>query len=87
MAHEIGHAVDHYGQTVKRGNILGRLYSLLKYMKNTISLDSVTNKEYRDELWALSQWWKPFDPAKATETYVKYRKSSVEFTRTPFPFF
>jgi hypothetical protein len=41
VAHEIGHLVDYYakkfGKTMKRGNILGHMASLKKYMMSTIA--------------------------------------------------
>lgn len=53
------------------------------------AIDSAMRMEYRrrnlasaklirDELIALSKWWKPFDELGSPASYVKYRKSSVE---------
>ena len=40
VAHEIGHLIDFLPEgTLKRGNLLGRLASLKKFMKNTIAAD------------------------------------------------
>lgn len=35
-------------------------------------------KQVRDELLTLTQWWKPYDPAKVPESYRKYRESARE---------
>ena len=35
-------------------------------------------KQVRDELLTLTQWWKPYDPATAPESYRKYRESARE---------
>ena len=38
----------------------------------------ISLKQVRDELLAVSQWWRPYDPATATESYRAYRESGVE---------
>lgn len=77
VAHEIGHMVDYLPEkTMKRGNILGRIASLQKYMQPVMQGIIGTNKEIRDELIALTKWWSgDFDPKTK---FGKYRQSSVE---------
>ncbi|MBM4073944.1 MAG: hypothetical protein FJ271_34265, partial [Planctomycetes bacterium] len=38
----------------------------------------ISLKTVRDELLALTQWWKPYDPATVPESYRKYRESARE---------
>jgi len=79
LAHEIGHLIDWLpDKYLQRGNLLGRLLTLRRFLKNTFPLVSETNKELREELIALSEWWKPYDKDKVPERYIKYRRSSVE---------
>ncbi len=76
LGHEIGHLVDYVPEnTMARGNIIGRLKSLKKYLRNTFN-DTITNKDLRIELEALSQEWKPFDESDLK--FKKYRFSSKE---------
>ena len=79
LAHEIGHLIDYLPeQTLSRGNLLGRLLSLQKFLKNTFGGIEVTNKEFRDELWALSQYWRPYDATTASKAFTAYRKGADE---------
>jgi hypothetical protein len=79
LAHELGHLVDYLpDQTLKRGNLLGRLLSLNDFRKNTFQDLMTTNKELRDEMYALSKEWRPFDEEKSSQNYIKYRKSGRE---------
>lgn len=79
LAHEIGHLTDYLPEeTLKRGNLFGRLMSLRKYLKNTFGEKQVTNKELREELKGLSKEWKPFDDSNSSDAFVQYRNSSVE---------
>lgn len=79
LAHEIGHADDWLpDKTLKRGNALGRVFSLKRYMKGTIDLTDVTNHELRTELIGVSEWWRPYDKAAADKKYKSYRNSSKE---------
>jgi proteasome lid subunit RPN8/RPN11 len=79
MAHEIGHLIDWLpDQTLKRGNLLGRLHTLRQFMKERYGVSGITNKVYREELLDLSQYWKPWDPATVPEWYDKYRRSAIE---------
>lgn len=77
LAHEIGHAIDFIGdpRTVSRGNLLGRVATLHKYMYR--EYDGILNKDIKKELKALTQIWKPFDP-KADTDFTKYRYSAPE---------
>ncbi len=78
LAHEIGHLVDYLPHaTLKRGNLLGRLHSLRAFLKNEFGGAIVKNKELREELLALTQWWKPY-PATAKDWFVAYRESAPE---------
>ena len=77
LGHEIGHAVDWLpDKYLKRGNILGRVATLKKYMKNTYE-QLATSKEIMGELKELTQTIKPFDVAKNSK-FTKYRHSSKE---------
>lgn len=82
LAHEIGHLVDWLPhRTLKRGNILGRLFSLRSFLKHTfIAPDGshITNKEIKAELMALSNKWRPWDPATVSPSFAAYRKSAKE---------
>lgn len=82
LAHEIGHLVDFLPHhTLKRGNLLGRLFSLKSFLKHTFTaMDGATikNKDVRAELMALSDKWRPWDPAKASPSFKQYRHSGKE---------
>lgn len=82
LAHELGHLTDWLPDyTLKRGNLLGRLMSLEKFLKWTFTdRDGTTikNKEVRAELIALSDKWRPWDPAQESESFRAYRHSSKE---------
>lgn len=77
MAHEMGHVFDFLpDKTMARGNILGRLNSLKKYMQKTFG-EMENNDIYKNELKELTQIWKPFD-ITANPDYTNYRYSSAE---------
>ena len=82
LAHEIGHVIDWLpDKDISRGNILGRLASLKKYVKHTLedpNLGKLKRDKIMDELKTLTRLWRPFDPNKVSEKYVKYRYSSRE---------
>lgn len=79
LAHEIGHLVDYLpDQTLKRGNLLGRLLSLNDFRKNLFEDLMTSNKELRSEMYELSKEWRPFDDQKSSATYLQYRKSGKE---------
>lgn len=82
LAHEIGHLVDYLPhRTLKRGNLLGRLFSLRDFLKHTFTADDgaiITNADIRAELKALSDKWRPWDEAKASASFKKYRNSGKE---------
>lgn len=79
LAHEIGHLIDylpdHY---LKRGNLLGRLLTLRSHLKSTFGELTVTNPELREELLAVSQFWRPYDPKTSSASFLAYRKGSDE---------
>ena len=80
LAHELGHLVDFLPQgTMKRGGILGRILSLKSFLKQSFGDENGTikAKEIRNELWNLSNIWRPI-PDNATESFLKYRKQSTE---------
>lgn len=80
LAHEIGHLVDYLPEdTMTRGNILGSILSLRKFLKHTFTDENGTIKrnEIRDELWKLSTLWRPLGE-KPSDSYLKYRKSPRE---------
>jgi hypothetical protein len=79
LGHEIGHIGDFLpDKTMKRGNLIGRLMSLRNFLKNQFGPGQVKNKDLREELKKLTQYWKPFDETKVSEHYKNYRYSSEE---------
>ena len=81
VAHEIGHLVDYLPtMTMKRGNVLGRLRTLHRFMKASYTdADgrTVTNLKVRNELKKLSAAWRPW-PDAHDEKYRAYRDSAKE---------
>lgn len=86
LAHEIGHLTDYLPEkTISRGNLLGRLLSLQRYLKNTFGGDlfegkpglNIKNSEIKEELKKVTQYWKPFDE-KMNVSFTKYRYSAAE---------
>jgi len=76
LAHEIGHLVDWLpDHLMKRGNILGRLYTLTNFRKTI--LDDLNNEIIKTDLENLTQYWTPFDEDLNPE-YTKYRYSAKE---------
>ncbi|MFA7287035.1 MAG: hypothetical protein WC052_05230 [Patescibacteria group bacterium] len=87
LAHEIGHLIDWLpDETMKRGNLLGRLGSLHSFLKGTFggnefegaSLITSSNSDIRAELWEWSKFWRPFDETLSSKSFTQYRKSGVE---------
>lgn len=79
LAHEIGHLVDYLPDlTLARGNLLGRLFSLRKYMKGVFGEVEVKNKDIKKELYETSKYWRPFDEEATSEAYLRYRRSATE---------
>ena len=83
LAHEVGHFVDWFAEepdvpTLKRGNIIGRLNTLTKFLKGTFGDKAVTNAEFRKELIAVSEMWRPYDKEQASQGFLAYRNSAVE---------
>ena len=77
LTHEIGHLVDWLPDyTLSRGNLIGRLLTLRKFMQGTFG--DLSNKEIKEELKAATIYWHPFNPDKAPKDYVKIRFSSKE---------
>ena len=85
LAHEIGHAIDFIPDSESsRGNLIGRLKSLRKYLKGTFG-EELDNKTLKNELWNMSLYWRPIEGyiegqsnGVATDSFIKYRKSSSE---------
>lgn len=81
LAHEIGHLVDYLPHHhLKRGNIIGRLYSLRNHLQRTAfgSKTGLNEQKVRDELVELTQYWRPWDEATSPAWFNSYRKSSIE---------
>lgn len=76
FAHEVGHLNDWLPeQTMKRGNLIGRLRAIREEMDKMEGLkDSVIRKELKE----ITQVWKPFDEKNVPENYKKYRYSGKE---------
>lgn len=79
LAHEIGHLIDYLpDHTLKRGNLIGSLKSLHSHLANTFGTLQITNKDLRDELMAVTNYWRPWDQDASTDSYKAYRKSARE---------
>lgn len=79
LAHEIGHLTDYLPEhTMKRGNLLGSLLSLRDHLANTFGTLQVTNKDLREELLAVTDYWRPWDPGSSSASYKSYRRSARE---------
>ena len=82
LAHEIGHLVDWLpDHTLARGNILGRVASLKKFMAPELidAAGTFKNKSMRKELKTLSAIWRPITPeVAASKEMMAYRNSSKE---------
>ena len=79
LAHEVGHLIDYLPEeTLKRGNLLGHLFSLRKFMKGTFGEVEISNSIIREELKAVSKMWRPYDESKVPQSYKSYRNSSKE---------
>lgn len=80
LAHEIGHLADWLpDRTMKRGNVLGRLFTLRSFLKETLETgtETISADAIKTELKVLTQWWNPFDEKK-NKKYTGYRYSSPE---------
>lgn len=82
LAHEIGHLIDYLpDRELRRGNMLGHLLTLRRFMKNVFQVDletmeaglEISNKRIMKEMKALSFEWRPLE-GEADD----YRNSSVE---------
>jgi N12 class adenine-specific DNA methylase/GGDEF domain-containing protein len=81
IAHEIGHAIDFAPDSdIAKGNLIGRLLSLHKFLKQTYDLNgtALREKTLRAELTALSDYWRPWDQANAPKWFRDYRASAPE---------
>jgi hypothetical protein len=80
LAHEIGHLIDYLpNKTMARGNLLGRLLTLNNFRKDFTEAAgaSRTNKEVKEQMWNLSQYWRPVSE-NPSPAYMEYRKSAPE---------
>lgn len=79
LAHEIGHLIDWLpDKYMQRGNLLGRMLVLRRYLKQSFGDQKVNNPELRSELIALGEYWRPYDKSTATPLFLAYRKKSEE---------
>jgi hypothetical protein len=84
LSHEIGHLADWLpDKDINRGNIIGRIASLQRYLKDEFLGESWDkhlkgNKKFRNELINLTNRWHPFDFERAPQSYLSYRYSSPE---------
>ncbi len=82
LAHEMGHLIDWLPTgTLKRGNLIGRLWSLRSFLKGTFTTPggtTIKNPEIKKELQTLSALWRPWDPATTDTRHAAYRNSAVE---------
>lgn len=77
LGHELGHLVDYLPHgTLRRGNLLGHLLALRGFLKQKFG--PLNNKELRNELLAVTMWWRPYDPVKDPKSYVAYRQTPEE---------
>ncbi|NUO10358.1 MAG: hypothetical protein HUU08_17150 [Candidatus Brocadia sp.] len=91
LAHELFHLIDHLPESAKRGNILGHIASLKKYLKSMIDeiptepSRIITGKERGKIAQAAAQFAKSKYPANAEkrkelyqETYKKFIQREIE---------
>ncbi len=81
LAHEMGHLTDWLpDKTLSRGNLLGRLSSLVEFRKDFYAEAGTTrtDTQIREELYELSKTWRPFDEGNVPAKFLEYRKSAKE---------
>lgn len=81
LAHEIGHLTDYLpDHTMNRGNLMGRLNTLKNFRKDFYQPagQSRTDAELREQMYALSVYWRPYDEKTASPSFIAYRKSAPE---------
>lgn len=79
IAHELGHMIDWLpDETIKRGNIWGRIKVIRKYMQETFGQEALKNQDLKKELLKVTQYLHPYDPATVEKKYKAYRESAVE---------
>lgn len=81
LAHEIGHLIDYLpSRTLARGNLMGRLNTLKKFGKDFFEPAGITrsNPEIKEQMWALSKYWRPVDEANVSKSFLAYRKEPAE---------
>ena len=80
VAHEIGHFISwRPEQTFSKGNVLGHIAGLPKFLKHTFTIDGEEFKlaDVRGELLAWTQRWKPLSAAP-TQAELDYRSRAGE---------
>ncbi|HWE97601.1 MAG TPA: hypothetical protein VG269_26835 [Tepidisphaeraceae bacterium] len=85
LAHEVGHLEDWLPlggsgnpPTLSRGNVVGSIAKLNRHLAATWRGAVGPNQALRKQLIALSEWWSPYDKAKAKASYIQYRESPRE---------
>lgn len=79
LAHEIGHAEDWIpDKTLARGNLLGRIHKQKLFLKQTFGEGGPRNKEIREELIKLVEWWNGVTRDEMPPKYRKYKFSARE---------
>ena len=82
LSHEIGHVVDYIpDRTLSRGNIIGRIKALKKFMQPT--LGDLKNSVLRKELVEVSDAWRP-GLKEAKGAFRRYRMSGKELYADAF---
>lgn len=79
LTHEFGHLADHLPEldVNQRGNILGRIVSLIKFHQEYFTGITASNTELREELIQWTHMVRPFDAVQDPE-YTKYRYEGAE---------
>jgi hypothetical protein len=82
LAHEIGHLADWLPEKdLRRGNLLGHLFSLHKFLAHTFikpNGDIVEMNDIKPELTRVTDLWRPYNKELADAKFKAYRNSSVE---------
>jgi hypothetical protein len=78
LAHEIGHLVDYLPPLgIRKSSLLQKLYIIKNHLKTEFGEEFIKNQQIKDELWALSTYWRPLGD-NPSAGFLKYRKSGSE---------